>query len=92
MLGKNPALHSYVLHLLLTSSCKVETQAVVQTFASPTFSSFLDMLMCCSVFLALSLACILRPLTEHQVLSTPALALTAAALLLEVLSLLFAIR
>lgn len=65
---------------------------MVQTFASPTFSSFLDMLLCCSVLLALSLACILRPLTEHQILSTPALALTAVALLLEVLSLLFAIR
>lgn len=75
-----------------TSPCKVETQAVVQTFASPNFSSFLDMLLCCLVFLALSLACFLRPLTEHQILSTLALALTAVAMLLEVLSLLFAIR
>lgn len=78
--------------LSLTSPCKVETQAVVQTFASPTFSSFLDMLLCCSVFLALSLACILRPLTQHQILSTVVLAPTAVALFVEVLSLLFAIR
>lgn len=71
---------------------KVETQAVVQTFASPTFSSFLDMLLCCSVFLALSLACFLRPLVTHQSLSTPALTLTAVATLLEALALLFAVR
>lgn len=78
--------------LSFTSPCKVESQAVVQTFASPTFSSFLDMLLCCSVFLALSLACFLRPLIAHQSLSTLALTLTAAAMMLEVLALLFAVR
>nr|XP_019957386.1 PREDICTED: adenylate cyclase type 9-like [Paralichthys olivaceus] len=71
---------------------EVETQAAIQTFASPTFSSFLDMLLCCSVFLALSLACFLRPLVTQQSLSTPALALTAVAILLESLALLFSIR
>ncbi|XP_071329738.1 adenylate cyclase type 9-like [Trachinotus anak] len=71
---------------------EVETQAAVQTFASPTFSSFLDMLLCCSVFLALSLACFLRPLVTQQSLSTPALTLTAVAVLLEALALLFSIR
>ncbi|XP_032393223.1 adenylate cyclase type 9 isoform X1 [Etheostoma spectabile] len=71
---------------------EVETQAAVQTFASPTFSSFLDMLLCCSVFLALSLACFLRPLVSQQSLSMPALILTAVATLLEALALLFAIR
>nr|XP_046272098.1 adenylate cyclase type 9-like isoform X2 [Scatophagus argus] len=71
---------------------EVETQAVVQTFASPTFSSFLDMLLCCSVFLALSLACFLRPLVTHENLSTPALILTAVVTLLEAAALLFAIR
>ncbi|XP_044037062.1 adenylate cyclase type 9-like [Siniperca chuatsi] len=71
---------------------EVETQAAVQTFASPTFSSFLDMLLCCSVFLALSLACFLRPLVTQQSLSTPAVILTAVATLLEVVALLFAIR
>ncbi|XP_026181640.1 adenylate cyclase type 9 isoform X2 [Mastacembelus armatus] len=71
---------------------EVETQAAVQTFASPTFSSFLDMLLCCSVFLALSLACFLQPLVTQQSLSTPALILTAVAALLEALALLFAIR
>lgn len=71
---------------------EVETQAAVQTFASPTFSSFLDMLLCCSVFLALSLACFLQPLVTQQNLSTPALVVTAVAALFEAVALLFAIR
>uniref|UniRef100_A0A3P9LDJ7 adenylate cyclase n=1 Tax=Oryzias latipes TaxID=8090 RepID=A0A3P9LDJ7_ORYLA len=73
---------------------EVENQAAVRTFASPTFSSFLDMLLCCLVFLALSLACFLRALVDPQSnkLSTPALILTAAAALLEALALLFAVR
>ncbi|KAF7660699.1 hypothetical protein LDENG_00277440 [Lucifuga dentata] len=71
---------------------EVEAQASVQTLASPIFSSFLDMLLCCSVFLALSLACFLRPLLTQKSLSTSALVLTAAAALLEALALLFAIR
>ncbi|KAI3359811.1 hypothetical protein L3Q82_014183 [Scortum barcoo] len=71
---------------------EVETQAAVQTFASPTFSSFLDMLLCCLVFLALSLACFLRPLVTEQSLATPPLTLTAVATLLEAVALVFAIR
>lgn len=71
---------------------EVETQAVVQTFASPMFSSFLDMLLCCSVFLALSLACFLQPLVTHQSLPMPALIVSAIAGLCEALALLFAIR
>ncbi|XP_034045675.1 adenylate cyclase type 9-like [Thalassophryne amazonica] len=71
---------------------EVETRATMQTFASQTFSSFLDMLLSCSVFLALSLACFLRPLVTQQSLSTPVLIVTAVAALLEALALLFAIR
>ncbi|KAM3863898.1 adenylate cyclase type 9 [Diretmus argenteus] len=71
---------------------EVETQASMKTFASQTFSSFLDMVLCCSVFLALSLACFFRPLLAQQSLSTPALILTAVAALLEALFLLLAIR
>uniref|UniRef100_A0A4W4HAC3 adenylate cyclase n=1 Tax=Electrophorus electricus TaxID=8005 RepID=A0A4W4HAC3_ELEEL len=56
---------------------EVEMQAPVQTFASPTFSSFLDMLMCCFVLLALSLACFLQPLVTHQPLPIPALIMIA---------------
>ncbi|XP_068605651.1 adenylate cyclase type 9-like [Brachionichthys hirsutus] len=71
---------------------EVGAQAAVQTFASPTFSSFLDMLLCSAVSLALSLACFLQPLVTQQSLSTPALILTAGAALLEAVALLFAIR
>lgn len=71
---------------------EVETQAAVQTFASPTFSSFLDMLLCCLVFLALSLACFLEPLVTQQSLSMTPVTVTAVAALLEVLALLFAVR
>uniref|UniRef100_A0A8C6TF29 adenylate cyclase n=1 Tax=Neogobius melanostomus TaxID=47308 RepID=A0A8C6TF29_9GOBI len=71
---------------------EVCTQATVLTFDSPTFSSFLDMLLCCLVFLALSLACFLEPLVTQQSLSMPLLTVTAVAALLEVFALLFAIR
>ncbi|KAM6957239.1 adenylate cyclase type 9 [Aplochiton taeniatus] len=71
---------------------EVETLAAVQTFASPTFSSFLDMVLCFSVFLALSLACFLRPLLLSQSLPTPALVLATTLALLEALALLLAIR
>uniref|UniRef100_A0A8D3B0R5 adenylate cyclase n=1 Tax=Scophthalmus maximus TaxID=52904 RepID=A0A8D3B0R5_SCOMX len=70
---------------------EVEAPAAFQTLASPTFSSFLDMLLCCSVFVALSLACFLRPVVTQQNLSTPALTLTAVAALLESVALLFSI-
>uniref|UniRef100_A0A673K684 adenylate cyclase n=1 Tax=Sinocyclocheilus rhinocerous TaxID=307959 RepID=A0A673K684_9TELE len=66
---------------------EVKTQAPVQTFASPTFSSFLDMLLCCCVLLALSVACLLRPLVTQQPLPTPALIVAAVAAVLECLAL-----
>ncbi|XP_061605508.1 adenylate cyclase type 9-like [Phyllopteryx taeniolatus] len=71
---------------------EVEARASVQTFASPTFSSFLDMLLCSSVFLALSMACFLRPVVSQHSRPAPAAIVTAVAALLEALALLFAIR
>ncbi|XP_016347535.1 adenylate cyclase type 9-like [Sinocyclocheilus anshuiensis] len=71
---------------------EVKTQAPVQTFASPTFSSFLDMLLCCCVLLALSVACLLRPLVTQQPLPTPALIVATVAAVLECLALVLAIR
>ncbi|XP_077069850.1 adenylate cyclase type 9 [Siphateles boraxobius] len=71
---------------------EVKTHAPVQTFASPTFSSFLDMLLCCCVFLALSLACLLRPLVTQKPLPTPALIVAGVAAVLECLALVLAIR
>ncbi|XP_028841431.1 adenylate cyclase type 9 isoform X2 [Denticeps clupeoides] len=74
------------------SSLQVESQAVVQTFASPSFSWCVDMLLCCCVFVALSLACFLRPLLTHQPLPTPAIALGVGAFLLLVAALALSVR
>uniref|UniRef100_A0A3B4B9E6 adenylate cyclase n=1 Tax=Periophthalmus magnuspinnatus TaxID=409849 RepID=A0A3B4B9E6_9GOBI len=73
-------------------SYQEEVCVSVQTFATPTFSSFLDMLLCCLVFFALTLACFLEPIITQQSLPISPLTITAVAALLEVLALLFAIR
>uniref|UniRef100_A0A3B3U016 adenylate cyclase n=1 Tax=Poecilia latipinna TaxID=48699 RepID=A0A3B3U016_9TELE len=93
-----PPLHKLSLTFLersLESAYRISYQeevSAVQTFASPTFSSFLDMLLCCLVVLALSLACFLRPLVTQQSPSALAFILTAVVALLEALALLCAIR
>ncbi|XP_029596039.1 adenylate cyclase type 9 [Salmo trutta] len=71
---------------------EVETQAPVQTFASPTFSSFLDVLLSCSVFLALTLACFLVPMVTMETPPATVLGLATAAGLLELVSLVLSIR
>ncbi|XP_050630128.1 adenylate cyclase type 9 isoform X1 [Macaca thibetana thibetana] len=64
----------------------------VKTFASPTFSSLLDVFLSTIVFLTLSTTCFLK----YEAATTPpppaALAVFSAALLLEVLSLAVSIR
>ncbi|XP_024089615.2 adenylate cyclase type 9 isoform X1 [Pongo abelii] len=64
----------------------------VKTFASPTFSSLLDVFLSTTVFLTLSITCFLK----YEAATTPpppaALAVFSAALLLEVLSLAVSIR
>ncbi|XP_038163288.1 adenylate cyclase type 9-like isoform X1 [Cyprinodon tularosa] len=79
------------------SSYKVEVKnrVPVQTFASPTFSSFLDVLLSCFVFLALTVACFLPFLVNQSTVGPPALAaliLAPLAGLLELASLLFSVR
>ncbi|XP_061079043.1 adenylate cyclase type 9-like isoform X2 [Conger conger] len=71
---------------------EVETEAPVQTVASALFSSLLDVSLSCAVFLVLTLACFLRPLLTGLTPPTPALALAAAAALLELLSLVLSVR
>ncbi|XP_022611208.1 adenylate cyclase type 9-like [Seriola dumerili] len=74
---------------------EVKNQAQVQTFASSTFSSFLDVLLSCFVFLALTLACFLPPLVSPVTVGHPApaaLALAPLAGLLELASLVLSIR
>lgn len=71
---------------------QVEILARVCTFASPTFSSFLDVLLCCLVLLALEMACFLRPLLSGEAAPTAALLFAAPAILLGTLALLLSIR
>ncbi|XP_023128090.2 adenylate cyclase type 9 [Amphiprion ocellaris] len=74
---------------------EVKNQVQVQTFASSTFSSFLDVLLSCFVFLALTLACFLPPLVSPATVGSPAPAALALALLaglLELASLVLSIR
>ncbi|KAM9769892.1 adenylate cyclase type 9 [Menidia menidia] len=74
---------------------EMRTQVQVQTFASSTFSSFLDVLLSFFFFLALTLACFLPSLVSSTSLSSPALAalvLAPLAALLELASLVLSIR
>ncbi|KAF7641030.1 hypothetical protein LDENG_00298760 [Lucifuga dentata] len=74
---------------------EVRNQVQVQTFASVTFSSLLDVLLSCFVFLSLTLACFLPPLVSPASLGPPApaaLALAPLAGLLELASLVLSIR
>ncbi|XP_028299824.1 adenylate cyclase type 9 [Gouania willdenowi] len=74
---------------------EVKNQVQVQTFASSTFSSFLDVLLSCFVFMALTLACFLPPMVSPPIVGSPApAALVVAPLagLLELASLVLSIR
>ncbi|XP_042340636.1 adenylate cyclase type 9 isoform X2 [Plectropomus leopardus] len=74
---------------------ELKNQMQVQTFASSTFSSFLDVLLSCFVFLALTLACFLPPLVSPATVGCPApaaLALAPLAGLLELASLVLSVR
>ncbi|XP_037620567.1 adenylate cyclase type 9 isoform X2 [Sebastes umbrosus] len=74
---------------------EVMNEVQVQTFASSTFSSFLDVLLSCFVFLALTLACFLPPLVSPTTVGPPApaaLAVAPLAGLLELASLVLSIR
>lgn len=82
-------------HSLIPLLLQVKNQAQVQTFASSTFSSFLDVLLSCFVFSALTLACFLPPLVSPATVGPPAaaaLALAPLAGLLELASLVLSIR
>ncbi|XP_061577324.1 adenylate cyclase type 9 [Cololabis saira] len=74
---------------------EVKNQVQVQTFASSTFSSFLDVLLSFFVFLALTLACFLPSLVNPADVGSPApaaLVLAPLAGLLELASLVLSIR
>ncbi|KAG7266948.1 hypothetical protein CRUP_019866 [Coryphaenoides rupestris] len=73
---------------------EVKNQVRVQTFASTTFSSFLDVLLSCFVFLSLTLACFLPSLVGPAPAAAAPAALVVALLagLLELASLGLSIR
>ncbi|XP_024115571.1 adenylate cyclase type 9 isoform X2 [Oryzias melastigma] len=74
---------------------EVMNQVQVQTFASPTFSSFLDVLLGCFVFLALTLACFLPSLVSSSTVGSAgsaALVLAPMAGFLELTSLVLSIH
>lgn len=74
---------------------EVINKVQVQTFASSTFSSFLDVLLSCFFFLALTVACFMPALVSPSSAGRPApaaLALTPLAGLLELSSLVLSIR
>lgn len=74
---------------------QVKNRVQVQTFASSTFSSFLDVLLSCFVFMALTLACFLPPLVSPAAVGSPAaaaLVLAPLAGLLELASLVLSVR
>lgn len=84
-----------LLPCYLSSYLQVKNQVQVQTFASSTFSSFLDVLLSCFIFVALTMACFLPPLVSHATVGPPATAvITLAALagLLELASVVLSVR
>lgn len=64
----------------------------VQTFASPVFSSLLDVLLSCAVFLALTLACFLYPIVTMEMPPATTFGLAVTAAVLELVSLILSIR
>ncbi|XP_062845687.1 adenylate cyclase type 9 [Trichomycterus rosablanca] len=71
---------------------EVISHAPVKTFASPVFSSLLDVLLSCAVFLALTLACFLYPLVTMEMPPATTFSLAVVAALLELVSLVLSIR
>uniref|UniRef100_A0A3B1KGE3 adenylate cyclase n=1 Tax=Astyanax mexicanus TaxID=7994 RepID=A0A3B1KGE3_ASTMX len=69
----------------------VVKRAPVQTFASPVFSSLLDVLLSCAVFLALTVACFLY-MGHMETPSGVTVGLAAAAALLELVSGVLSVR
>ncbi|KAI5088897.1 adenylate cyclase type 9 [Silurus meridionalis] len=71
---------------------EVTSHAPVQTFASPVFSSLLDVLLSCAVFLALTLACFLYPMVTMEMPPATTFGLAVTAAVLELVSLILSIR
>ncbi|MBN3281783.1 ADCY9 cyclase, partial [Polyodon spathula] len=64
----------------------------VKTFASSTFSSFIDVLLSSAVFLFLTIGCFLKPWVSGTAAPPAAIAVCVLAILLELLSLVLSVR
>ncbi|XP_050950475.1 adenylate cyclase type 9 [Labeo rohita] len=71
---------------------QVVNQVPMQTFASPVFSSLLDVCLSCVVFIALTIACFLYPPVTMGTALATTLGLAITAALLELVSLVLSIR
>ncbi|XP_039631755.1 adenylate cyclase type 9 [Polypterus senegalus] len=71
---------------------EVELIAPVKTFASSTFSSFLDVLLSSAVLLFITLSCFLKPLVLGTSPPPAAIAVSVLAILLEGVSLVLSVR
>uniref|UniRef100_A0A8C5QTY2 Adenylate cyclase type 9 n=1 Tax=Leptobrachium leishanense TaxID=445787 RepID=A0A8C5QTY2_9ANUR len=71
---------------------EVIRMAPVKTFASATFSSLLDVLLCFVIFLLLSISCFLKPGTVPAVPPMAAVVVLSVCGLLGILSLLVSVR
>ncbi|KAI2650295.1 Adenylate cyclase type 9 [Labeo rohita] len=71
---------------------EVVNQVPMQTFASPVFSSLLDVCLSCVVFIALTIACFLYPPVTMGTALATTLGLAITAALLELVSLVLSIR
>ncbi|MGH0187560.1 UNVERIFIED_CONTAM: hypothetical protein FKN15_025597 [Acipenser sinensis] len=74
------------------SSIHVKDRVPVKTFASSTFSSFIDVLLSSAVFLFLTIGCFLKPWVSGTAAPPAAIAVCVLAILLELLSLVLSVR
>ncbi|KAK1162787.1 hypothetical protein AOXY_G17736 [Acipenser oxyrinchus oxyrinchus] len=71
---------------------EVKDRVPVKTFASSTFSSFIDVLLSSAVFLFLTIGCFLKPWVSGTAAPPAAVAVCVLAILLELVSLVLSVR
>ncbi|XP_058891605.1 adenylate cyclase type 9 isoform X2 [Acipenser ruthenus] len=71
---------------------EVKDRVPVKTFASSTFSSFIDVLLSSAVFLFLTIGCFLKPWVSETAAPPAAVAVCVLAILLELVSLVLSVR
>ncbi|XP_017314338.1 adenylate cyclase type 9 [Ictalurus punctatus] len=71
---------------------EVISHTPVQTFASPVFSSLLDVVLSCAVFFSLTFACFLYSMVTKEMPPATTVGLAVTAAVLELLSLVLSVR